>query len=378
MKSTYKTLLIGFLLVLLAVSCKDDNILESQGRACNLDEISDVKINEIQVIGSHNSYRLRTYQPILTVLQAFTSFLPEESDPLNEWEYNHVPLPEQLDEHNVRAIELDIYYDPEGGIFFNRAGLALVGEPIASGIEAYNEPGLKVLHIPDVDYRTHYVSFKDALQTLLNWSESHPGHLPVFIMLELKETEIPLPGFAKVKDFTTTAKASIPVEIREVLPEDKLFTPKEMRGDFTTLYEALQAEGWPTIEQAKGKFLFFGLGQNEIGETIFGTNSSITNNDDFVIKVIDGPESNFNRIQEAVEMGFIVRTRADSGTKEARSGDVSRRDKAVESGAQLIYTDYYQPDQRYLTDLTWTDYHFQWPLSNGKARVKSSDCYITE
>lgn len=378
MKNYYKLLFSSCFFIFISVACQKDNIFEEQGRKCDISELSNVRLNEIQVIGSHNSYRLRTYQPLLSILQLFTSFLPEEDDPLNEWEYNHVPLEEQFDAHNVRAVELDIYYDPEGGIFFNRAGLALVGESISSGNQAYKEPGLKVLHIPDVDYRTHYVSFKDALRTILNWSNSNPNHIPIFIMLELKETKIPLSGFAQVKDFTDAAKASVAIEILDVLPEEKIFAPKEMRGDFNTLYEALQANGWPTLDEAKGKILFFGLGQDEIGELIFGTNSNTNNNDDHIIKIIDNPETNFLKIEEAVQMGFIVRTRADSGTKEARTGDVTRRDKAVESGAQLIYTDYYQPDERFGIDDRWTDYKFQWPIDNGKARVKASNCYVLE
>ena len=46
------------------------------------------------------------------------------------------------------------------------------------------------------------------------------------------------------------------------------------------------------------------------------------------------------RIRQLVRNGFVVRTRADADTKEARTGDVSTRDAALASGAQWVSTDY--------------------------------------
>jgi hypothetical protein len=42
-----------------------------------------------------------------------------------------------------------------------------------------------------------------------------------------------------------------------------------------------------------------------------------------------------------VKAGFMVRTRSDADTKEARTGDKTRFKAAVRSRAQLIATDYY-------------------------------------
>ena len=43
-------------------------------------------------------------------------------------------------------------------------------------------------------------------------------------------------------------------------------------------------------------------------------------------------------------MGYLVRTRSDANTTEARENDYSRFEAALESGAQIISTDYYLPD----------------------------------
>src|SRR5262249_50458236 len=45
-------------------------------------------------------------------------------------------------------------------------------------------------------------------------------------------------------------------------------------------------------------------------------------------------------IHQLVQEGFIVRTRADADLVEARAHDVTRRDTALRSGAQIVSTDF--------------------------------------
>jgi hypothetical protein len=70
---------------------------------------------------------------------------------------------------------------------------------------------------------------------------------------------------------------------------------------------------------------------------------------------INDPINDFDKIQQAVKSGFLVRTRADSDTKQARKNDTIQRDRAIDSGAQFISTDYPEPDLR------WSQYRVQWP-----------------
>ena len=56
------------------------------------------------------------------------------------------------------------------------------------------------------------------------------------------------------------------------------------------------------------------------------------------------PQKDWNYIQYLVRSGYIVRTRADADTVEARKGDYSRWKAALISGAQIISTDYYEAD----------------------------------
>ena len=55
----------------------------------------------------------------------------------------------------------------------------------------------------------------------------------------------------------------------------------------------------------------------------------------------------FDHIQAMVRRGFLVRTRADIGTRESRANDPRRRDKAFASGAQFISTDYPESNPRF-------------------------------
>jgi hypothetical protein len=56
---------------------------------------------------------------------------------------------------------------------------------------------------------------------------------------------------------------------------------------------------------------------------------------------IQDPAKEYDRIRRLTAAGFIVRTRSDADTKEARTRDGSRMKKALSSGAQIISTDYY-------------------------------------
>lgn len=62
---------------------------------------------------------------------------------------------------------------------------------------------------------------------------------------------------------------------------------------------------------------------------------------------ITDPVKNFERIQRLVKAGFLVRTRADVGTLEARRKDTTRREKAFASGAHFISTDYPEPNPNF-------------------------------
>jgi hypothetical protein len=61
------------------------------------------------------------------------------------------------------------------------------------------------------------------------------------------------------------------------------------------------------------------------------------------------------QIADLVRDGYIVRTRADADTLEARANSTERRELALSSGAQYVSTDYAVPD------LSFSDYQVTIP-----------------
>ncbi len=100
-----------------------------------------LRMNQVQVLGSHNSYHLAPDQAVLDGVAAFSAPLAAELD------YSHRTLTEQLHEFGIRQFELDVYPDPDGSRFAERPALDLVGLPTASGEPALDEPGFKVFHV---------------------------------------------------------------------------------------------------------------------------------------------------------------------------------------------------------------------------------------
>jgi hypothetical protein len=81
-----------------------------------------LRLNQVQVIGTHNSYRGPIPPEILAAIAATVG-----REAASELEYSHPPITEQLEAQEVRQIELDVFADPEGGHYADRLGLDLVG-----------------------------------------------------------------------------------------------------------------------------------------------------------------------------------------------------------------------------------------------------------
>lgn len=363
--------------LILIFSCKKESSNVRTKAEKTIDPILDtLKINQIQCIGSHNSYRTKTDEDIFKFVNTFLApILPGDLNP-KEWDYTHIPIIEQLD-LGLRSLELDIFYDPQGGRYYNRLGNALVGKNVASGIQALKQPGMKLLHIPDVDYNTHYYTFKDALIAIKNWSLQNPKHLPIIILLEDKETAIGnvIPIFTKALTFDEAAVNAVDQEVKDVFgTSNQLYKPDDLRKSYPNLKTAIQTEGWPTIKDMRGKILIVFYSNSNYTKNhpnlenrmMFQFSKVNTNNAAFVI--VD-KSSKLSEINTAIMSGAIVRTRADASTDAARTGNTTNRENAFNSGAQIISTDYYIPDSRAGT-VGWSNYQVIFS-ENNYARINN-------
>jgi len=312
-----------------------------------------VKLNQIQVLGTHNSYHIRPLEPLWSALLAFLSTFYQV-------DYTHIPLDQQFDTQGIRQIELDVWADPVGGLYANRPVNAVVGVPTASGIPALSQPGFKIIHITDIDFQSTCFTFKECLTVIKTWSDAHPSHLPLAVLVEAKDDPTPDPlslGFSTPVPLGPAQFDALDDEIRSVLPPEKLITPDDVRGDFPTLEDAVLQYGWPTLGESRGKIMFlldngghyradYLAGHPSLAGRILFTSADPGNDDAAFIKLND---SKGDPIAARVAAGYVVRTRADADTEEARVNDTSTRDAAIASGAQWVSTDYPVPNPAFGT-----------------------------
>ena len=317
--------------------------------------VAEVRLNQIQVIGTHNSYHI---QPHPSVMSLIRNSSPRQAAAIA---YTHRPLAEQFSELGIRQIELDVYADPKGGHYAKPVGLRMVAEaklpkvPDPDPNGELTKPGLKILHAPDIDFFTTVRTFVGALDEIKNWSDEHPTHIPIMVMVEVKQSRV-LPIFPKPMPFDAAALDAIDAEIKSVFPIDRIITPDSLRGESETLRDAITSSGWPRLDECRGKVIFALDNGGAVRDDYMKDHPSLTGRILFTSVKADHPAAafmklndpvgGFDHIQQMVKLGFLVRTRADSNTRQARENDSSTMQKAFASGAQYISTDYPEPDSK--------------------------------
>ena len=264
-----------------------------------------LRTNQVQVLATHNSYHIQQDAPI-------------RSSPTTQ--YTHAPLDQQLD-RGVRGFEIDVVNPPDGSF--------------------------PVVHTPVVDATSNCTPLAQCLQVTRTWSEAHPGHVPIFILIEPKNDDVDFVIDPTLRRFDAAGVDRLDKTVRSSLGR-QLITPDSVRGKSKTLRSAVTGRGWPTLAKTRGKVLVALNTGGAIRSAFLQGHPSLQGRAMFVtadeqspaaavIKVDDPDEA---RIQALVKQGFIVRTRADADLIEARNHDTSRRDIALRSGAQIVSTDF--------------------------------------
>jgi len=271
----------------------------------------DLSIHQIQVIGTHNSYHLRPDQASLDLAIAM---VPDA----RSWDYSHLPLNEQLD-HGVRSFELDIYA---------------------------REGQFKVFHVPVIDFHSTCDTLKDCLLTVKDWSDAHPHHVPISFLLELKDQGFS--GSAKQSKIDRDYLMALDQEILSVFPPDRVVQPDDVRGDSSTLEEAVTTRGWPGLASCRGKAMFILHVGDPVRRVYIDLYPGLQGAPCFVRSQPGNPEAavvihdhpSVDSIQSLVKAGYFVRTRADANLNVNAKDETGRRDNALQSGAHIVSTDF--------------------------------------
>jgi hypothetical protein len=264
-----------------------------------------LRTNQVQVLATHNSYHIQQDAPI-------------RSSPTTQ--YTHAPLDQQLDQ-GVRGFEIDVVNAPDGTF--------------------------PVVHTPVVDATSNCTPLAQCLQVTRTWSRAHPGHVPIFILIEPKNDDVDFVIDNTLRRFDAAGLDQLDKTVRSSLGR-QLITPDSVRGSAKTLRSAVTGKGWPTLAKTRGKVLVALNTEGAIRDAFLQGHPSLERRAMFVtaaeqspaaavIKMDDPDEA---RIQQLVKQGFIVRTRADADLIEPRNGDTSRREVALRSGAQIVSTDF--------------------------------------
>ena len=237
---------------------------------------------DLQAEGTHNSYHVAI----------------EGGVPL--YAYSHAPIIAQLGAQGVRQFELDI--NDIDGVF-------------------------QVFHAPFIDDQTTCLLLADCLSQFRQFTDANPGHHPLMVHLEPKDPLINVDPEVYYADLEALLKQELGMD-RIVLPAD------------------VEAAGWPTLGESRGKVILVlldGGAHRDFYADRGGVLFVEGNPEDGALVARRDDPFDVDGIQDALDAGMLVRTRADTDGNEARDSDYTRFEAALSSGAHFISTDFPGP-----------------------------------
>ncbi len=271
-------------------------------------ELLFLPLTRLSVIATHNSYH-RQPDPVRLFFLGLGA--PGWPDKLR---YSHETLYDQL-RAGLRSFELDL---------------------------RHRKGGFEVAHVPLVDDRTACPDLALAFAELALWSSRHPDHLPITVILELKNDWGVLDPAQE--DFDRDALMSLDALVRSSFPATVLFTPDELRGDRADLPSAIRERGWPAIIDMLGTVMVI-LHRDETYRLPYVSGApALEGRAMFTCAPAGSPDAAFAIVNDPADPslpglladGWMIRTRADADL--AADGQVASL--ALAGGAQLVSTDF--------------------------------------
>lgn len=269
-----------------------------------------LRLNEIQMLATHNSYK-KTGSDI----GRFFVGLGDSFEEARALRYGYHTLTQQL-EFGVRSMELDV---------------------------RLRKDQFMLTHVPLVDNSSVAPIFSDALHEIKLFSENHPNHMPIILLIEVKDDWMILDhALQKIESAQLEKLNTI---IKETLG-DQLFQPKDMIESGKTLKDTIQTTGWPTLQHMLGKVMvvlhpshfvvpYVALDPTLDTLSMFPGVYANQIDRDYASFIVHN-EVNRDAIQALVDQQFIVRTRIDSQL----IFNATDYDQAILSGAQILTSDF--------------------------------------
>ncbi len=281
---------------------------------------SGVKYNEVQFVATHNSYQLDATEECKRLYRAVSDITYGFIEP-GFAEFSMDTLTEQF-ELGIRSVELDIEtVDDKGNISF------------------------VVSHDPLYDNTSSCFDLELALEEIKLWSDHNPNHLPLTIIIEPKKNVAPI---RNMKNFKFEYAKVLDELLREKMG-NTLLTPKDMMGEYESLKEMRENDGWLTLEETMGKIIFLLHDSNATSDYIKLDKSLKTQamfpmlrfNDidkSYASFIIDNePDAALKHESESIgRCNLIVRTRVDFFPFHPES----RYNLANSCSSQIMSTDY--------------------------------------
>lgn len=233
-----------------------------------------LRMNHLQARGSHNSTH-----------QDHNGTAPGVSD----WDYSHPALDVQLEDQRVRQVELDLHYN-------------------------WARDDIEVYHVWFADDRSSCDRLRDCLALLREWSDAHPAHHPLLVLLEPKDAQLEDED-PFTRPFGEYEYARLDDILREVWG-DRAVTPDSVRAKNRTLRETVTGRGWPKLDDVRGHATFL-IDGDDHGSAYSRGYTSLAGRMSFVQAPDDAPVAAFvgrgggadkyTRMRALVAEGFIVR-----------------------------------------------------------------------
>jgi len=269
-----------------------------------------IKLNEIQMLATHNSYK-KTGSDI----GKFFVGLGDSFEEARALKYGYKNLTDQF-EAGVRSMEFDL---------------------------RLRKTQFVLTHVPLVDNSSVAPDFAQALEEIYLYSSNNPNHIPIIILMEIKDDWMILDHALQVIEPEDLENLNI--LLTEKL-KDQLYTPKMMMETGKTLKETVQTTGWPSVNSLLGKVIFV-LHPGNFTDMYYELDETLDSQPMFIGAYASGKDQDYasfivhnnpsvTEIAPLIQENFIVRTRIDSNLM-FNQDDF---DQAVLSGAQILTSDF--------------------------------------